>query len=777
MLSDSTRRPHFTLLQRIGFAAVTGGVTGGLPLLAARRLSAGGPVATTALLFAVLGVLLASAAGSRHAGRRALSAVSFTAAALLVVLHVVVVPFGAYIAWFELAAVGRAQGAVSYVFVLLTGLGAAVAVALAAKPRDPRLRPATDRALGTTVGGAAFLAWALFLGGVIHSSPLRLAAAALIAGAVVATEAAFRARTAGAARRHQRRASGRALGVVAVAAILAVPLAGDRTPQASRLVDAHISPRLRYAVLEIWPQMPLVAEVPGYGEALDSRQLSGRPLLSAAPVYRVRDRTATVSSVSHIRSAVYDRYDGRTWRRAELPDAPESNGTVDAVAVYATAADARAAPPIDTPPSPPDVELEVMADFLTWIPHTLDTTHLRIDRHPTRDAEAARTGTFRGGLSSGLKPNAPLLAGETVHLWTELPIQLPEQLRAEDQQDRMRSRYLQLPDDLPSSVKELADELRRDQPQETVAAIRSELTTKGTYSLDPPRVAPDQDLVAQFLEGGRIGYCVQFATAATVLARAAGIPARYVTGHLVPSAPPSEENQSRVVTGLTAHAWTEVFVDGRWSVLEATPVIDAALSREERRLPTAARLQISDDSLTRRNLEALGFTPPRRAGSLQRARDIVSESAPAFTLAVLAAALTIGAASLLRRALAPPKERIRRLLATAAASAPAEAHPRRVGWSGWEQATEAQLSASPTRDRSRVRRAHLARVRKIAHRLAFRPADAGQPPEQLSAGVSRRPSTAPRHGSRSRSGAVACQARELDRRFLQAFVRRLTMRG
>ena len=87
----------------------------------------------------------------------------------------------------------------------------------------------------------------------------------------------------------------------------------------------------------------------------------------------------------------------------------------------------------------------------------------------------------------------------------------------------------------------------------------------------------DDDFAQWFLEKSDTGYCVHFATAATVLLRAAGIPARYVEGYMVDCRP----EVKNIVTNQEAHAWVEYFdpVFSVWWILEATP-INANLASE-----------------------------------------------------------------------------------------------------------------------------------------------------------------------------------------------------
>jgi len=74
----------------------------------------------------------------------------------------------------------------------------------------------------------------------------------------------------------------------------------------------------------------------------------------------------------------------------------------------------------------------------------------------------------------------------------------------------------------------------------------------------------------RFLLDDRRGHCEYFASAATLLLRAAGVPARYATGYVVEEWSPLERRF--VVRARHAHAWTLAWIDGRWREVDATPV-------------------------------------------------------------------------------------------------------------------------------------------------------------------------------------------------------------
>ena len=121
---------------------------------------------------------------------------------------------------------------------------------------------------------------------------------------------------------------------------------------------------------------------------------------------------------------------------------------------------------------------------------------------------------------------------------------------------------LQLPDELPERVRARAREITEglDDPYEKAVAIESWLFDNMEYTLSPGEVPEGRDFVDWFLESGR-GYCEYFGTAMAVLARSAGLPARYCTGYAVRRAS-ERASTDYTATQATAHAWCEVYFKG-----------------------------------------------------------------------------------------------------------------------------------------------------------------------------------------------------------------------
>ena len=84
----------------------------------------------------------------------------------------------------------------------------------------------------------------------------------------------------------------------------------------------------------------------------------------------------------------------------------------------------------------------------------------------------------------------------------------------------------------------------------------------------PETVTDESSFLDYFILEKREGYCVHFATAFVLLARAEGFPARYVQGFCVPVV----SGDDIPVYSDMAHAWPEVYIEGKgWIPFEPTP--------------------------------------------------------------------------------------------------------------------------------------------------------------------------------------------------------------
>lgn len=132
--------------------------------------------------------------------------------------------------------------------------------------------------------------------------------------------------------------------------------------------------------------------------------------------------------------------------------------------------------------------------------------------------------------------------------------------------------YLKIPGeylpDVEAWLAQVADLKSGDSPFDTMQAIVHHFHHNFRYRIEGPPSGPSGDLRA-FMKD-RQGHCTLFATAATLMLRASGIPARMVGGYLVTDRHPlTGEWMVRVRDG---HAWCEAWDEqaGGWRRVEAT---------------------------------------------------------------------------------------------------------------------------------------------------------------------------------------------------------------
>ncbi|MEQ8234964.1 MAG: transglutaminase domain-containing protein [Gammaproteobacteria bacterium] len=124
-------------------------------------------------------------------------------------------------------------------------------------------------------------------------------------------------------------------------------------------------------------------------------------------------------------------------------------------------------------------------------------------------------------------------------------------------------------------------------PAVAAARIRDHFLANFHYSLVQRAGLGRRTPLARFLEVTRRGHCEHFATAAVLLLREAGIPARYAVGYAVDEY--SRLEAAWVARARHAHAWAEAWIDGTWVTIDATPPDWFAL--EEARVPAWQGIQ------------------------------------------------------------------------------------------------------------------------------------------------------------------------------------------
>jgi len=236
------------------------------------------------------------------------------------------------------------------------------------------------------------------------------------------------------------------------------------------------------------------------------------------------------------------------------------------------------------------------------------------------------------------------------------------------ERDALLRRALRLPPEGNPRARALAAQWRhdaRDAGDVLQRAVEHFQAAGLSYTLEPPLLGANA--VDEFLFDSRSGFCEHFSSAFAFLLRAAGVPARVVTGYL--GGDPNPVDGILTVRQWDAHAWVEVHLEGRgWLRVDPTAAaipgrLDFGLARAVpvgSGLPLFMRPQLEwlrglrynwEALVHQWNLRVLGYSPERQREfmswvGIERAdwRDL----AAALSAALGAFALTLLAWSLRR---------------------------------------------------------------------------------------------------------------------------------
>lgn len=160
-------------------------------------------------------------------------------------------------------------------------------------------------------------------------------------------------------------------------------------------------------------------------------------------------------------------------------------------------------------------------------------------------------------------------------------------------------RYTRLPEGNPQT-RRLAETLAKQSPTER-AFIRNVLNHFSrrhfSYTLRPPTTA-GHNSIDEFMFATRQGFCEHYAQSFAVIMRAAGLPARIVTGYQ--GAEYNPQGGFWQIRAKDAHAWTEVWLPSEQVWLRVDPTAAVAAVRTEQgigsALPQNDRVLIADES-------------------------------------------------------------------------------------------------------------------------------------------------------------------------------------
>lgn len=326
---------------------------------------------------------------------------------------------------------------------------------------------------------------------------------------------------------------------------------GDRPWRHARLAAVLVAQGLPLMIIlfVLFPRVPgplwglpdRTSAVTGLDDQLSPGAIS-RLSRSGAVAFRVEFRgDPPPAGKRYWRGPVFTRYDGRSWnpprhRRGPAP-APRTRGPAVAYTVMLEPHDRRWLFALDLPAeAPPQGRLGPNLTPLA--------------REPVRQLRRYRMRSY-----------------PDFRLQPELPAE-------------RRRRYLRLPDGAHPRARELAATWQR-RSGDGAAVVRrglAYLRANGfRYTLTPPD--PGRDWVDGLLFDTRAGFCGHYAGAFAFLMRAAGVPARVVTGYLGGAMSPGGDYM--IVRQSDAHAWVEVWLAGRgWVRVDPTTAVSPARAEE-----------------------------------------------------------------------------------------------------------------------------------------------------------------------------------------------------
>lgn len=178
------------------------------------------------------------------------------------------------------------------------------------------------------------------------------------------------------------------------------------------------------------------------------------------------------------------------------------------------------------------------------------------------------------GTSAGIQTTLADISKQRIQ-----EIEFYQKIKAlKEKSDSIYKTDLQLPLNLPQRVKDLAASLVANSKTdyEKAKAIEQYLSKNFPYNLDVRSTPRNRDFVDYFLFDLKQGYCSYYASAMAVLARCAGLPARYVEGYMLPPEPTKDSSTTFIVTNMQAHAWVEIYFEGYgWLPFEPTSPFSA----------------------------------------------------------------------------------------------------------------------------------------------------------------------------------------------------------
>jgi protein-glutamine gamma-glutamyltransferase len=290
----------------------------------------------------------------------------------------------------------------------------------------------------------------------------------------------------------------------------------------------------------LWATPNQHAAKTGFSDSLSPGDL-GNLALDPTPAFRAsfNDKIPSANQL-YWRGLVLDRFDGRSWQIRDLwPHSPTNTDTA--------------------------IKQEVISYSLILEPHGQPWLFSLMTPQEVQNP----TNSIRITADSLLLNRVPITQRMRYEVTSALQTTWPE---APQLTTFQRDSYTRLPEASNPKTLALARSWREQQlnDQQIVDQALAIFNREFTYTLQPPVLGKHS--VDEFLFQTKRGFCEHFASSFSFLLRAAGVPARVVVGYQGGKWNPVENYL--LVRQSDAHAWTEVWLDGKgWQMIDPTAAV------------------------------------------------------------------------------------------------------------------------------------------------------------------------------------------------------------
>ena len=280
----------------------------------------------------------------------------------------------------------------------------------------------------------------------------------------------------------------------------------------------------------------------GFSDSLSPGDL-GNLALNPAPAFRVEftDQPPPANQL-YWRGLVLDAFDGRTWRMRDTWGVQPRNPADDKAIKR----------------EPTDYSIIVEPHGQPWLFSLM--TPQRVEN---------TSNSIRITADALLMNRIPVAQRMRYQVTSALQVDWPEPPQLNKQQ---RDNYTRLPLGSNPQTRALAESWRSQNmgDAQIIAQALALFNREFTYTLQPPLLG--QHSVDEFLLTTKRGFCEHFSSSFAFLLRAAGIPARVVVGYQGGRWNPVENYL--LVSQSDAHAWTEVWIEGKgWQMIDPTAAV------------------------------------------------------------------------------------------------------------------------------------------------------------------------------------------------------------